>query len=403
MSHNPILKIIFSILITLIFNQNLIAIEQKSNLVVVKLAEKHFKNFDSEKNIIKVNRNKAFSILSKYKRQIQLDSVSPMIEPKTLRLLKQKNIRIDKVTSDMERYFYWKFSDKQGVDLIKFLNAQPEIEMAYVAPKPVKTPAKDISPVTPKFRQSYLSNTGQGIGAKYANSQIGGAGQSVNIVDIEYSWARRHEDLSLKKSNIIQNYSPAEPITFNTDHGTAVAGIIAGIKNPYGIQGIAHKANFLMATPFDSEGLYSVASAIIAAVNATSEGDIILIEQQYYGPELECRCSPCDYYVPVEYYLADFDAIRAATLAGRIVIEAAGNGSQNLDSEIFDGIFSPDATSSLAIMVGAVKSRTLEGHCYSRWWRYRVNLYYNSYWIDCLRNFKGFGYQDPPIANLRIK
>ena len=39
-------------------------------------------------------------------------------------------------------------------------------------------------------------------------------------------------------------------------------------------------------------------------------------------------------YVPVEHWDDNFDAIRAASARGVIVIEAAGNGGENIDHAV---------------------------------------------------------------------
>ena len=69
--------------------------------------------------------------------------------------------------------------------------------------------------------------------------------------------------------------------------------------------------------------------------------------------------------IPPEYLPAEFDAIKAATTAGKIVVEAAGNGGMNLDSAVYGGKFSLAVRDSGAIMVGAGWSTTREPHCWS--------------------------------------
>ena len=57
--------------------------------------------------------------------------------------------------------------------------------------------------------------------------------------------------------------------------------------------------------------------------------------------------------MPSEFDRAEFDAIHNATARGRIVVEAAGNGEENLDDEIYEGRFDRAVRDSGAIMVGA--------------------------------------------------
>ena len=59
-------------------------------------------------------------------------------------------------------------------------------------------------------------------------------------------------------------------------------------------------------------------------------------------------------YVPVEYRQAQFEAI-SQMISSRdiIVVEAAGNGQQDLDHPIYAGRFNRSMRDSGAIMVGA--------------------------------------------------
>jgi serine protease len=55
----------------------------------------------------------------------------------------------------------------------------------------------------------------------------------------------------------------------------------------------------------------------------------------------------------VEYFQAEFDAIQTATSLGRHVVEAAGNGSMNLDDARYSNLFNRNTRDSGAILVGA--------------------------------------------------
>jgi hypothetical protein len=55
----------------------------------------------------------------------------------------------------------------------------------------------------------------------------------------------------------------------------------------------------------------------------------------------------------MEYYQESFDVIRRAPARGIVVVEAAGNGGQNLDSTIYGSRFFLNARNSQAILVGA--------------------------------------------------
>jgi hypothetical protein len=92
-------------------------------------------------------------------------------------------------------------------------------------------------------------------------------------------------------------------------------------------------------------------------------GDIILIEQQLHGPNANSSHPDNGQFglVAVEWYKPYYDAIVAAVAAGRVVVEAAGNGEQNLDAPIYqqgnDGHYPFLARNdSGAILVGAGQS-----------------------------------------------
>ena len=74
-------------------------------------------------------------------------------------------------------------------------------------------------------------------------------------------------------------------------------------------------------------------------------GDVLLIELQGGGPRGR--------YLPVEYWDDVFDAIKAATKRGVVVIEAAGNGGEDLDHAAYKKKFDRSKRDSGAIMVGA--------------------------------------------------
>ena len=95
-----------------------------------------------------------------------------------------------------------------------------------------------------------------------------------------------------------------------------------------------------------SIGGLAVADAIDAAAEALRPGDVLLIELQGSGPRGR--------YLPVEYWDDNYDAIQAATARGVVVIEAAGNGAEDLDHNGVRAASSIARTrDSGAIMVGA--------------------------------------------------
>ncbi|MBM3133867.1 MAG: hypothetical protein FJZ89_00955, partial [Chloroflexi bacterium] len=249
---------------------------------------------------------------------------------------------------------YYRLTVSPGDDsaaLANDLNALPIVEIAYPEPLPAPAPgAAAVSALagTPDFtaQQGYLHPAPGGIDAYYAWSIPGGQGNGVKIVDIEYSWNTNHEDLGLAQGTVI-GPPPSDPF-HDTDHGTAVLGELVAGANGFGVTGIAHQAATALAGANTSQG-WSVANAVDVALSHSQPGDVILIEQQTYGPSPSGGSS----FVPVEWTQAEFDAIQIAVAGGWIVVEAAGNGGQNLDDPIYLNKFNRARRDSGAILVGA--------------------------------------------------
>ena len=117
------------------------------------------------------------------------------------------------------------------------------------------------------------------------------------------------------------------------DHGTAVVGEVAGVDNDRGVLGIAAgvgsvraSSHFIIA-PDGSTSSLNVADAIIGAIAVMEPCDVLLLEVQRAD-----AAGSWSRPVPVESNLADFRAIQLATARGIIVVEAAGNGWNNLDN-----------------------------------------------------------------------
>ncbi|MGD9703751.1 MAG: S8 family peptidase [Acidimicrobiia bacterium] len=251
------------------------------------------------------------------------------------------------------------------------LNAQEIVDGAYVKPPsepPVivdeqaaalndMTPlAGDAPPATPDFtnRQGYLDAAPGGIDARYAWTLSGGGGAGVRIIDCEWGWRFTHEDLRQNQGGVVAGTGSTD-----TNHGTAVLGEISGDRNTLGVTGIAPDAVI-------SASAFSVASAtaIRSAADRLGPGDIILLEIHRGGPNTPSPPQGQMGYIAIEWWPDDFAAIRYAVNKGIIVVEAAGNGFQNLDDAIY-GVrpagfptswtnpFNPNNPSSGAVVVGA--------------------------------------------------
>lgn len=230
--------------------------------------------------------------------------------------------------ADLNLYFRVRVPNAAELpEVARALATLEEVEFVARVPKPVPPPlAPDYAnPTNPAgVWQRYLDAAPVGIDARYAGSNLF-AGAGVKICDIEYGWNSTHADLPA-----VQRLGGTPIQTLWDDHGTAVLGEMGGRHNTNGVRGIAHDASFRFASPYsyDYAGVYNLPAAISAALTNLVAGDVILIEQQTAGPNN-------GNYVPMEWWKENYDIIRAAVSNGVIVVEAAGNGGENLDDPIY--------------------------------------------------------------------
>lgn len=201
-----------------------------------------------------------------------------------------------------------------------------EVEAVYRVPKPAPPPAvHDFSnPANPSgVWQRYVDAAPVGVDARFAWSN-GYTAAGVKICDVEYDWNATHEDLP---PFVMLGATPLDA-GFGSDHGTAVLGQLGGKHNTNGVRGIAYGAALRVVSPYAAAyGGYNFPAAVSAALTNLVAGDVLLIEQQGVGPAGE--------YVPVSWWKSNYDAIRTAVSNGIIVVEAAGNGAQNLDDPVY--------------------------------------------------------------------
>ncbi|HUS33574.1 MAG TPA: S8 family peptidase, partial [Kofleriaceae bacterium] len=194
---------------------------------------------------------------------------------------------------------------------------------------------------TPSYEhyQGYIGPAPQGIDAPAAWRR-GVRGQGVWFADVEGGWNARHEDLPGDRITHAGGEYIEHPVW--RSHGTAVLGEVVGRDNGKGVVGIAPDVDRVFTS---SIGGTKVANAIDTAAEALRPGDVLLIELQGKGPRRR--------FLPVEFWDDCYDAIKAATDRGVIVIEAAGNGGEDLDHKAYKRKFDRGVRDSGAIMVGA--------------------------------------------------
>ena len=251
-------------------------------------------------------------------------------------------------------------------ELVAALSEDPMVAQAFLEPE-VTLPHEDFSVVdnthalslidldhpltrddgpscpitTPSFEsyQGYLGPAPHGIDAPAA-WRWGMRGQGIWFADVEGGWNAKHEDLPGERITHVVGREINDPGW--RSHGTAVLGEVVGRDNGKGVVGIAPDVERVFTA---SIGSTSPANAIDSAARKLRPGDVLLIELQTTGPRGR--------FLPMEWYDDVYDAVRAATDRGVVIIEAAGNGNEDLDHKTYKGKFDRTKRDSGAIMIGA--------------------------------------------------
>gem|GEM_PF-6985146 len=242
--------------------------------------------------------------------------------------------------------------------MIDALNTLPEVEMAQPYPEPVAPPAVGEY----QDQQKYWRSANAGLGFDDVKWWKGGTGKFVKIVDAEYTFNAAHADLPAI-TNVVANGIEIPGGT--DDHGTAVLGQLVSKADGVGTTGVAWEASIAFAatytlTPPLLNGVWDVGNAITRGANHVGNGGVVLIEQQMAGPNVPAMPPPGSQLglVAVEWFKPWYDAIVTAVGNGVTVVEAAGNGSEDLDGAAYGAgngghhPFKP-ANASGAIIVGA--------------------------------------------------
>jgi hypothetical protein len=267
---------------------------------------------------------------------------------------------------DLSIYYQVQAPDDRLDDLAEKFRQIDTLDASYVKPpaESAEVRLNDMAPraevppsSSPDFstRQHYLNPAPVGIDARYAWTLPGGRGAGVSIIDIEWGWRFTHEDLSQNQGGVLSGTNSS-----NDDHGTAVLGEFSGDRNTFGVTGISPDANVSSV----SLVTHSTSQAIRIAADRLSAGDIILLEVHRGGPAYTSGDWSNFGYIAIEWWPDDFAAIRYAVGKGIIVVEAAGNGGQNLDAAVYNvrpsgfpaswkNPFNTANPSSDAVLVGA--------------------------------------------------
>ena len=242
----------------------------------------------------------------------------------------------------LERYLVGEVADGDAATIVDELLANENVETAYIKPLvecPIaplsEAPADAIerSDQVPDFRalQRYLDPSPSGVGVEDAWKLAGGRGDGIRVIDIEGGWRFSHVDL-LENTGGLVGGSPYQDKDW-CSHGTAVLAEIGGDDNSLGVVGIAPDA---MLSAISHGGLGS-AKAIYLAAERLVAGDVLLLEMHRPGPRHAYQVRDDQRgYICVEWWPDDFLAIRHAVARGIIVVEAAGNGAEDLDHALYE-------------------------------------------------------------------
>ena len=246
-------------------------------------------------------------------------------------------------SEDLSNWFHALGTQSELEPIAEQLRNRADVEAAYIKPPAepavvsVERSAPDIAreperresaePAVPNYssRQGYLGPAPVGIDTSYAWARSGGKGDGVSVIDCEWGWQLDHADLQENSLGLVAGTNGS-----STHHGTAVMGEIGGDHNGYGVNGIAPKAK-LGASSVNGQG---TAGAIVAAAQNLQAGDLLLIEMHRRGPN--GGGGGQQGFIAMEWWPDDFAAIRFAVKRGVIVVEAAGNGWEDLDDPAYD-------------------------------------------------------------------
>lgn len=306
----------------------------------------------AEKNIAKKYGSAEWAKLEKAHGPVTLTRLYTAVTPERLRRLADEAARRDE-TYKPHNFFTWFTIDTpeelRSEEFAAILLKWEIVEKAYADAQPIDPVNAADDPLSSS--QGYLDPAPGGINAEFAWTVAGGDGAGQGVVDLEGGWTLDHEDLTAHGATVLFG----TVLDGSRYHGTAVLGEICAVDNTVGVVGIAPNVASVNVTSH-SGSFSNVSDAIIAAIDTSEFGSVLLLEMQTVPPAATV------FGAPVEIIDDIFEAIRLATALGIIVVEAGGNGSNNLDTVTnFAGhtVLNPasaDFRESGAIVVGAASS-----------------------------------------------
>jgi serine protease len=283
-------------------------------------------------------------------------SIRPLIDsvkPNEIRQLVDKAVERDNTYRPPNFLSYFLILVPPTVDpedLAKELRTWRTVQTAYYDP-PGDDPVVNATDDPRSGNQGYLNAAPDGINARFAWGVTGGDGAGQNVIDLERGWTLAHEDLTSHGAALLHGVL----LDTSRPHGTSVLGEICATDNTVGCIGIVPNVASLNVVSYNGS---SRPSAIFAAIANLPFGGVLLLEAQV-GATIGGTFWD---NLPIEALVAEFDAIRLATALGIVVVEAGGNGGNDLDTFMDAGgnrilnRTDPAFRDSGAIMVGAASS-----------------------------------------------
>lgn len=184
---------------------------------------------------------------------------------------------------------YWRLDAREHgarVDeIVKMLRSAPGVADAYAeleGDDPAVKSANDVY----AGQQGYLDPAPEEIDARWAWTQPNGCGAGIGVVDVERGWRFGHEDYAAKSPALLYG----DNCPGSADHGTAVLGEMIAHDNTVGVVGIANAAGPVRASSYWDQATNTSSdftNAFLAAIDALSPGDCMILEIQIGGAPVE--------------------------------------------------------------------------------------------------------------------
>ncbi len=312
--------------------------------VLVKFNPAYNPDIDDAGNVTLFYKNPSRSVLAPITKYDLSFSRALQLSPEQIKKLRtpERHIPDEKGFNilDFAGLLYVKSPFTEKEKLLAICNALEELEevqYAELQPDHEFPPPADIPPTTPELdsAQTYRPPD-PGIDVDYAWS-LDIKGEGMRVCDIEYYKGtpmthEEFEDQGIK-------YVLPMPDGNRQPHAVAVLGILLAGENGYGIHGSTPLAEGFIGPEENGR-----ATTALAAIDSMNEGDVVLYEMQTTGAG--------GGYCPADYSQSLWDATKAGSDAGVIIVAAAGNGNQDLDASAYSSYMARGDNGSIIVGAG---------------------------------------------------